>query len=122
MIPFLDMKSVYAELKSELDAAYARVMESGWYVLGKEVEAENILKEAFDIDPFNVRVSNTLKVLDVLAACPRVPVRLPALPPSQPDGEAPRTSSPRAPYRRRRTSSRWRSPRPVAPKFPSANS
>jgi len=39
MIPFLDMKSVYAELKSELDGAYARVMESGWYVLGKEVEA-----------------------------------------------------------------------------------
>ena len=39
MIPFLDMKSVYAELKPELDAAFARVMESGWYVLGKEVEA-----------------------------------------------------------------------------------
>jgi hypothetical protein len=39
MIPFLDMKSVYAELKPELDAAFARVMESGWFVLGKEVEA-----------------------------------------------------------------------------------
>jgi dTDP-4-amino-4,6-dideoxygalactose transaminase len=39
MIPFLDMKSVYAELKPELDAAYFRVMESGWFVLGKEVEA-----------------------------------------------------------------------------------
>ena len=38
-----------------------------WMRLGKEVEAEKILKEAFDIDPFNVRVSNTLKVLDVLA-------------------------------------------------------
>ncbi len=35
--------------------------------LGQEVEAEKILKEAFDIDPFNVRVSNTLKVLDVLS-------------------------------------------------------
>jgi hypothetical protein len=39
MIPFLDMKAVYAELKPELDAAFARVMESGWFVLGKEVEA-----------------------------------------------------------------------------------
>ena len=39
MIPFLDMKPIYAELKPELDAAYARVMESGWYVLGREVEA-----------------------------------------------------------------------------------
>ena len=39
MIPFLDLKSAYAELKPELDAAYARVMESGWFVLGKKVEA-----------------------------------------------------------------------------------
>jgi dTDP-3-amino-3,4,6-trideoxy-alpha-D-glucose transaminase len=39
MIPFLDLKPAYAELKPELDAAYARVMESGWFVLGKEVEA-----------------------------------------------------------------------------------
>jgi dTDP-4-amino-4,6-dideoxygalactose transaminase len=38
-IPFLDLKSPYLELKDELDAAYRRVMESGWYVLGKEVEA-----------------------------------------------------------------------------------
>ena len=39
MIIFLDMKSAYAELKPELDAAYQRVMDSGWFVLGKEVEA-----------------------------------------------------------------------------------
>ena len=39
MIPFLDLKPAYAELKPELDAAYARVMDSGWFVLGKEVEA-----------------------------------------------------------------------------------
>ena len=38
-IPFLDLKSPYAELKKELDAAFHRVMESGWYILGKEVEA-----------------------------------------------------------------------------------
>lgn len=37
-IPFLDMKSPYQELKEELDAAYRRVMESGWYILGDEVE------------------------------------------------------------------------------------
>ena len=39
MIPYLDMKAIYAELKPELDAAYFRVMDSGWFVLGKEVEA-----------------------------------------------------------------------------------
>lgn len=38
-IPFLDMKSPYAELQSELDAAWQRVMRSGWYILGGEVEA-----------------------------------------------------------------------------------
>jgi dTDP-4-amino-4,6-dideoxygalactose transaminase len=39
VIPFLNLKSPYHELKEELDAAYRRVMESGWYILGKEVEA-----------------------------------------------------------------------------------
>lgn len=38
-IPFLDLKTPYLELKYELDEAYRRVMESGWYILGKEVEA-----------------------------------------------------------------------------------
>jgi len=38
-IPFLDLKAAYLELKEELDAAYHSVMDSGWYVLGKEVDA-----------------------------------------------------------------------------------
>lgn len=38
-IPFLDLKAAYRELQPELDAAYQRVMESGWYILGEEVEA-----------------------------------------------------------------------------------
>lgn len=38
-VPFLDLKGPYQELKDELDGAYLRVMESGWYVLGREVEA-----------------------------------------------------------------------------------
>ena len=38
-IPFLDMKSPYLELKDELDNAYHRVMESGWFIFGEEVEA-----------------------------------------------------------------------------------
>ena len=37
-IPFLDLHAGYAELQPELDAAYARVMDSGWYVGGPEVE------------------------------------------------------------------------------------
>lgn len=38
MIPFLDLKTPYQELKDELDAAYHRVMESGWYILGEELD------------------------------------------------------------------------------------
>lgn len=38
-IPFLDLKATYSELKPELDQAYARVLDSGWYLLGQEVTA-----------------------------------------------------------------------------------
>jgi len=38
-IPFLDMRSPYQELKHELDNAYQQVMESGWYIMGNELDA-----------------------------------------------------------------------------------
>ena len=38
-VPILDLKPAYDELRAELDAAYHRVMESGWVLLGKELEA-----------------------------------------------------------------------------------
>lgn len=38
-IAFLDLKGIYPEIKEELDAAYHRVMESSWYILGQELEA-----------------------------------------------------------------------------------
>lgn len=38
-VPFLDVGAAYRELKSELDLAYHRVMDSGQYILGREVEA-----------------------------------------------------------------------------------
>ena len=38
-VPFLELKSAYLELKGELDAAYHRVMDSGRYLLGAELEA-----------------------------------------------------------------------------------
>jgi dTDP-4-amino-4,6-dideoxygalactose transaminase len=39
MIPLLDLSAEYRELKSEIDAAVARVLESGQYVGGPEVTA-----------------------------------------------------------------------------------
>lgn len=38
-VPFLDLRSAYLELKASIDEAVARVLDSGWYVLGPEVEA-----------------------------------------------------------------------------------
>jgi len=37
--PFLELKPAYDELKAEFDAAYHRVMDSGWYLLGREIES-----------------------------------------------------------------------------------
>ena len=39
IVPFLDLAAQYQELRTEIDAAIARVLRSGWYVLGPEVEA-----------------------------------------------------------------------------------
>lgn len=38
-IPFLDLGAAYRELKTEIDAAIHRVLDSGWYILGPEVDA-----------------------------------------------------------------------------------
>src|SRR5438477_4123999 len=38
-VPILDLRPAYEELRAELDAAYHRVMESGWVLLGRELEA-----------------------------------------------------------------------------------
>jgi len=38
-IPFLDLHAGYIELKDELDAAYARFMKGGRYILGEALEA-----------------------------------------------------------------------------------
>ena len=48
-VPFLDFKTHVAALRPELDAAIARVLDSGWFVLGPEGEAlERELALAFD--------------------------------------------------------------------------
>ncbi len=39
MIPFNEFKREYEAIRSEIDAALRRVLDSGWYILGKEGEA-----------------------------------------------------------------------------------
>jgi dTDP-4-amino-4,6-dideoxygalactose transaminase len=65
VIPFLDLKWAYAELKSELDAAYTRVMDSGWFVLGREVEAFEAEYAAFCGTRHCIGVGNGLEALEL---------------------------------------------------------
>jgi dTDP-4-amino-4,6-dideoxygalactose transaminase len=39
MVPFLDLKGINLRFKDEMHAALERVLQSGWFILGKEVEA-----------------------------------------------------------------------------------
>jgi len=65
-VPFLDLKSPYIELKDELDAAYLRVMESGWYILGKEVEAFEDEFAAYCETTHCIGVANGLDALHLI--------------------------------------------------------
>lgn len=38
-VPFLDLTALHAPIRSELDAAYKRVMDAGWFIAGPELEA-----------------------------------------------------------------------------------
>lgn len=38
-VPFLDLGASYRELKPEIDTAVSRALDSGWYILGPEVDA-----------------------------------------------------------------------------------
>src|SRR3990170_2452130 len=38
-VPFLDLGAQYREIREEIEAAVRRVLDGGWYILGKECEA-----------------------------------------------------------------------------------
>ena len=51
MIHFLNLRETYLELKTEIDEAIARVLDSGWYILGDEVDTfENEFAEYCQAD------------------------------------------------------------------------
>ena len=65
-IPFLDLKQPYLELKEELDDAYQRVMNSGWYILGEELKAfESEFAEYCNIK-YCIGVGNGLDALHLI--------------------------------------------------------
>jgi len=65
-VPFLDLRRAYLELRPELDAAWRRVMDSGWYILGQEVEAFEAEFAAYCGARFCVGVGNGLEALSLI--------------------------------------------------------
>lgn len=65
-IPFNDFNAQYSELKQELDAAYARFMASGWYVLGSEVEAFEAEYAAYCGSKYCIGVANGLDAMHLV--------------------------------------------------------
>lgn len=65
-IPFLDLNTPYKELKQELDSAYQRVMESGWFIMGAEVEAFEHEFAAYCGAKHCVGVGNGLEALHLI--------------------------------------------------------
>ena len=62
-VPFLDLHAAYLELKPEIDAAIARVLDSGWYILGPEVEAFEAEYAAYCEAEHAIGVANGLDAL-----------------------------------------------------------
>ena len=65
-IPFLNLKANYLELQQELNAAYERVMESGWYILGQEVEAFETEFATYCGTRYCIGVGNGLEALHLI--------------------------------------------------------
>src|ERR1700689_709189 len=65
-VPFLELNPGYDELRGELDPAYQRVQESGWYLLGKELELFESEFAIYCQSKFCVGVGNGLDALHLI--------------------------------------------------------
>ena len=65
-VAFLELKPTYVELRDELDAAYHRVMDSGWYLLGQELEAFEAEFAAYCEASHCIAVGNGLDALHLI--------------------------------------------------------
>jgi len=66
IVPFLDIKAPHEELKEELQAAFERVIESGWYIMGKELEAFESEFAAYCGSDHCIGVANGLDALEII--------------------------------------------------------
>jgi dTDP-4-amino-4,6-dideoxygalactose transaminase len=65
-VPFLDLRAVFGELREELEAAARRVMASGWYILGQEVEGFEAEFASYCGARHCIGVSNGLDALELI--------------------------------------------------------
>ena len=65
MIPFLDLKAPYRELKQELDEAIARVVGSGWFIGGVEVDQFEAEYASYCGAKYAIGVANGLDALNL---------------------------------------------------------
>ena len=65
-VPFYDLTPMHAELRDELDAAYRRVMDSGWFILGPEVEAFEAEFASYCGTNYCIGVANGLDALHLI--------------------------------------------------------
>lgn len=62
-VPFLDLRAAYLELKPAIDSAVTRVLDSGWYIGGEEVETFETEWAAYCEAKYAVGVGNGLDAL-----------------------------------------------------------
>lgn len=62
-VPFLDLKAAYLELQLEIDEAVKRVLDSGWYIFGEEVDVFEKEYAAYCEAKYCVGVANGLDAL-----------------------------------------------------------
>ena len=65
-IPFLDLHAAYLELKSEIDQAATKVFDSGWYIMGAEVEAFESEYAAWCGTKYAIGVGNGLDAISLI--------------------------------------------------------
>src|SRR5690554_2050125 len=63
MIKFLDLKDINAQYAAELKEAFEKVLDSGWYIMGEEVQAFEKAFAAYCGAPHCIGVANGLDAL-----------------------------------------------------------
>ncbi|HCO5252650.1 TPA: DegT/DnrJ/EryC1/StrS family aminotransferase, partial [Escherichia coli] len=66
MINFLDLKSINNQYQQELKDACARVIDSGWYIMGKELESFEQNFSDYCGAKYTVGVANGLDALTLV--------------------------------------------------------